>query len=211
MRSRRSRGLAAALVALALTASALAGCGGGTATSSPSPSVSSSASAKLTTYSNPQYGFALSFDPRFKTGTGATARRAGQPPRFDIAFADSQGARLGGKYIDGLRVSVFELGRALTPRGVKARAAAFRSIVKKLLATLPSARRALPVKFITINGTPGYQASYTFVLAGTPMRAVSYFLVKGQREYQLTAQASQKTWGSVRPLLRQAVDTFHVD
>ncbi len=91
------------------------------------------------------------------------------------------------------------------------RAAAFRSIVKKMLATLPGARAALPVKFITLNGTPGYQAAYTFVLNGTPMNAVSYFLVKGQREYQLSAQASQKTWGSVQPLFRQAVDTFRVD
>ncbi len=117
MIARRSRGSAAALLALVLTAVALSGCGGGATTSNPSPSVSASPSTlKLTTYSNPRYGFTLRFDPRFKTGAGATARRVGQPPRFDIAFADSLGAKMGARYVDGLRVSVFELGRALTPR-----------------------------------------------------------------------------------------------
>jgi hypothetical protein len=39
---------------------------------------------------------------------------------------------------------------------------------------------------------------------------VTYFLVNGQTEYQVTGQASQENWAALSPSIQAAIDSFTV-
>lgn len=162
------------------------------------------------TYTNDQYHFSITYDTVFVQGKSSGGNTSGSGSVFDIAFASTSGAKIDGKYIDGIQISVYKLARAVKPAEVPGLKKQFANVVDELLATLPSAKIVQPLQLTAINGVPGFKLSYTFAQQGVDIAAVSYFLVKGQYEYEVTGQASKTEWTALSPKLQAAIQSFTV-
>ena len=202
MNIRATIALALALAALTVTAAAC------------SASVSTGSSATpggSRTYTNDQYGFSLTYDTLFTEGTSTGGTESGSGSELDIAFADTSGTKSGGKYIDGIQVSVYKLARAVKPAEVEGLKTEFEDLVSELMGSLGEAKTTAPLRLTEVNGVPGFTFSYSYTEDSVPITATTYFLIKGQTEYQITAQAAQDAWAELEPELQAAVDSFTVE
>jgi hypothetical protein len=193
--------LVLALAGLTLTAAAC------------SASVSTGSSATpggSQTYTNDQYRFSLTYDTLFTEGTSSGGTESGSGSVFDIAFADTSGTKIAGKYIDGIQVSVYELARSVKPSEVAGLKTEFKNLVTELMGSLGEAKTTTPLSLTEVNGVPGFTFSYSYTEDSVPITATTYFLIKGQTEYQVTEQAGQDTWATLEPKLQAAVDSFTV-
>ena len=190
--------VAMTLAALVLAATACGGNGG------------SSAGGGTETYTNDQYGFSLAYDTMFTQGTPSGGGSSGTGSAFDIAFVDTKGTQAGGKYLDGLQISVYVLARALKPSEVPGLKGQVDGIVKQLMAKLTSAKVLEPLSTTAVNGVPGFTVSYSFVQEGVKLSAASYFLFAPQYEYEITGQASTGNWNELSPTLNAAIQSFTV-
>ena len=203
MRPRRILALVLALAALGLTAAA---CGASVSTGSSATPTSSAGK----TYTNAQYTFSITPDPVFTQGKANDASGSGASSVFDISFADPNGTKAGGSYVDGVQVSVYKLTRALKPSEIPKLKKEFTGIVNQLVGGLTAGKIAQPLSLAQINGVPGFRLAYTYKLATTEMAAITYFLIKGQYEYQVTGQSSQSSWTALSPKLESTVKSFTV-
>ena len=86
----------------------------------------------------------------------------------------------------------------------------------QLEALLPQLKAGLqdatlsPLASTTVNGTPGFKIDYTYTSGGTGLQATTYFLIKGDKEYQLTIQSAAAKWSELQPLMAKTVDSFTV-
>ncbi len=108
MQPRRILALVLALAGLTLTAAACS------ASVSTGGSATPSSSAGKT-YTNAQYKFSITPDPVFTQGKATDSTSSGSSAVFNIAFADANGTKVGGSYVDGVQVSVYKLTRAVNP------------------------------------------------------------------------------------------------
>ncbi len=203
MQSRRILALVLALAALTLTAAAC------------SASVSTGSSARPSsgagkTYTNAQYKFSITPDPVFEQGKANDTSAAGSSAVFDIAFADANGTKVGGSTVDGVQVSVYKLTRVLKASEIPKLKKEFAGVVNQLMSGLTAGKIVQPLSLAQINGVPGFRLAYTFKKDTTEIAAITYFLIKGQYEYQLTGQASQQTWPALSPKLESTVKSFTV-
>lgn len=201
MNIRATIALVLALAALTVTAAAC------------SASVSTGSSATpggSRTYTNDQYGFSLTYDTLFTEGTSSGGTESGSGSEFDIAFADTSGTKSAGKYIDGIQVSVYKLARAVKPAEVKGLKTEFEDLVSELMGSLAEAKTTAPLSLTEVNGVPGFTFSYSYTEDSLPITATTYFLIKGQTEYQVTEQAAQDAWAALEPEMQAAVDSFTV-
>jgi hypothetical protein len=198
----RTKSLVILLVA-AVGALALSGC---------KASVSVSTSSGPKTYTNHQYGFSMTYDSMFRQGSPAAASGAGGSSVFDVGFANPDGAKVNGKYVDSLEIAVYKLLRVVQPREVTSAKVKqeFDGVVTQMMGGLSSAAILEPLTATEVNGTPGFAFSYTFSDGDTTLKAVTYFLIKGQYEYQITAQATTTHWDGVKSKLQSAVASFKV-
>jgi hypothetical protein len=203
MRPRRILALALALTGLALAAAACS------ASVSTGPSVSPSSSAGKT-YTNAQYHFSITPDPVFTQGKANDTTAAGSSAVFDIAFADAKGTKVGGSAVDGVQVSVYKLTRAIKPSEVPKLKKEFNGVVGQLMTGLSSGTIVQPLSLAQLNGVPGFRLAYAYQRATTKIAAITYFLIKGQYEYQVTGQASQQSWTALSPKLKSTVYSFTV-
>ena len=162
------------------------------------------------TYTNDQYRFSLTYDTLLTEGTSSGGTESGSGSVFDIAFADTSGTQIAGKYIDGIQVSVYELARSVKPAEVAGLKTEFKNLVTELMGSLGEAEATTPLSLTEINGVPGFTFSYSYTEDSVPITATTYFLIKGKMEYQVTAQASQEAWAELEPTLQAAVDSFTV-
>ena len=202
MSIRKSLVITLALAALALTATACSGSGGS--------SGGSSSGGDTETYTNDDYGFSLTYDSMFTEGTQSGGSESGAGSVFDIAFIDMNGTKIGGKYVDGILVSVYELSRELKPSEVPGLKAEVDGVVTQMMDSLGSAKVTGPLAGTTVNGVPGFKLSYTFAQEGTQTTATTYFLFSGKYEYELTGQASTADYGTLSPKLDAAIQSFTV-
>ena len=203
MRPRRILALALALTGLALAAAACS------ASVSTGPSVSPSSSAGKT-YTNAQYKFSITPDPVFTQGKASDSTSSGSSSVFDIAFADAKGTKVAGSYVDGVQVSVYKLTRALKPSEIPKLKKEFAGVVNQLMSGLTAGKIVQPLSLAQINGVPGFRLAYTYTQGTTDIAAITYFLIKGQYEYQVTGQASQSVWTALSPKLESTVKSFTV-
>lgn len=190
--------LLAALVLAAAACGGEAGGGGG-----------ADESTSTATYSNSDHGFGLTYDAALTQGESGEGGSAGAV--FHISFVDEAGPTAGGAYVDGLKVSVFQLTRPVKADEVPDLKAQVEDVVAGRLADLPAGKVTHPVSRTTVNGTPGFTVSYTFAEGDQTVSAVSTFLFSGARQYEVTGQASEKDWARLRPALEAAMASFSVD
>jgi len=162
------------------------------------------------TYTNDKYGFSLTYDTLFTQGESTGGTETGSGSEFDIAFADTSGTKIGGKYVDCLQVSVYKLARAVKPAEIPKLKTEFKGLVDQMMGSLAQASVTEPLKLTQINGLPGFSFAYAYTEDSVAVTAKAYFLLKGQYEYQVTEQASQENWSKLSPLLQAAVDSFTV-
>lgn len=197
----RFRDHAALLLLMAGLTLALAACSGGT------DSGDGSSGDQPATYTNDEYGFSITVDPRFTEGEPATQVTTGEAV-FSTVFADKDGARVGDSYVDAVQVSVYELAREVEAKEVPGLKQEVQGVVDQLLASSPSAEVVAPLEEVTVNGLPGFGLTYTYSQDGTEMTAVSFFLFQGKYEYQITAQAASENWDALKGKFEGAVQTF---
>jgi hypothetical protein len=196
--------------ALALwPAAVLAACGdGGGESKGAAPET---ASPGTTVYRSEEYGVSLTYDERFSRMDEAAAQaEGGGNAVLSVGFFDKDGTVAGDSYVDGLLLTVYQLKRAVNPADVPGLKKEFEALVDELEAKLEQATMG-PLEEVVVNGTPGFGVVYAFQQDEVELAAVSYFLVKGDLEYQITAQSSRASWEQVQPLLRQAMDSIVVD
>jgi hypothetical protein len=206
---RRILALVLALAVLALTAAACSASVSTGSSSTPTSSATSGGSAGKT-YTNAQYRFSITPDPAFTQGQPTDATSSGSSSVFNIAFADTSGTKVGKSYVDGVQVAVYKLTRALKPSEIPKLKKEFTGVVNQLMRGLSSGKIVQPLSLAQINGVPGFRLAYTYAQGTTPIAAITYFLVKGQYEYQVTGQASQQTWTAMSPKLESTVKSFTV-
>jgi hypothetical protein len=200
--STRRLPLAAALLALALLVAVATGC---------SASIGSSGNdTEVVAYDNTDYGFSLEHQKRFaETSDTSYNATAGASAAFSIGFVDPDGAMSGDTGLDGILVSVYELPRTIKPAQVPQLRGVLEGVVTQLQKGQPDGVFQ-PLEDVTINGTPGFKLSYTMPSGSETLVADTYFLVKGDKEYQLTVQSAKENWDANRPALQQSVDSFTV-
>jgi hypothetical protein len=195
--------LALALTLLALCLSLAACSGSVNIGNSPSPTGPQ-------TYANAQYGFRITYDPMFVKGTPATGTGSGGSSVLEIAFANPKGTVVDKKYVDGFQVSVYKLTRVVKASQVPKLKTEFQTIVSQMMKSLASGTVAQPLRAAQIKGVPGFRLAYVYKQGTTTIAAITYFLIKGQYEYQVTGQASQQNWNKLSPKLEAAVKSFTV-
>jgi hypothetical protein len=200
---RRILTLVLALAGLTLTAAACSA-----SVSTGSSSTPSSSAGK--TYTNAQYHFSITPDPVFTQGKATDTTSSGSSSVFNIAFADAKGTKVGGSFVDGVQVSVYKLTRTLKPSEIPKLKKEFAGVVAQLMGGLKSGKIVQPLSLAQINGVPGFRLAYTYTQDTTDIAAITYFLIKGQYEYQVTGQASQQTWTALSPKLESTVKSFTV-
>ena len=129
---------------------------------------------------------------------------------LDVAFADKNGPKVGGNYANGIQISVYKLVREVKPAEVPKLKKEVSNVVKQIMASLPGAKIDQSLEGLTVNGVPGFGFGYSYVQDDMKLKGVSFFLFKGQYEYQLTAQAASKDWETLKGKLEAAFQTFTI-
>jgi hypothetical protein len=161
-------------------------------------------------YANDQYRFALTYDAALApTDRAVPAALTGERPAYVIAFLDTEAPRASGRYVDGVWVAVMRLPANARWPDPSAMAAELR---RRLAASVAGSLTGPVAQTTTrqIGGLPAWAVGYDYRLGGTVVRALTYVLVKGDYEYQVTLQAAVTRWPGMLPRLAESVDSFTV-
>ena len=200
------RSVVLVLVALALllaAGGAAVGCGskGHPGAGSETPAV---------TYTNDEYGFSITYADTLSQVAPASASGNADGAALEVLFADAREAALPGRYTDVLRVSVYDLTREVKPHHARGIERELQASVNQMIAALTSGRVVKRLRPVTSHGVPGYALKYTYTQDGDRLIAVTLFLFKGEREYQVTAQAAAADWEDLKAELETALESFTV-
>lgn len=162
------------------------------------------------TYTNDQYGFTMTYDGQLEQGASTGGVGSGGSSVLDVAFADKSGPKVGGNYANGMQISVYKLAREVKPSEVPKLKKEVSGVVKQIMTSLPGAKIDQPLEELTVNGVPGFGFGHSYVRDDMTLKGVSFFLFKGQYEYQLTAQAAVEDWATLKGKLEAAFQTFTI-
>jgi hypothetical protein len=112
--------------------------------------------------------------------------------------------------VNAVQVSVYELAREIKPSEVPKIKSELQGIVDQLMSSLPAAKVVEKLSPVKVNGVPGFALKYTYTESGKTLTAVTFFLISGTYEYQITAQATTADWDSLKGELEAAVQSFTV-
>lgn len=207
--------VSAALLAVVLGLSACASSGGASGLPSQVPAVAGySSAAPASSFglaTNKRYGFSLRYPLGWVSAT--TSAAPGNPSGgalFSASWADPHGKLVQGHYVDALQVSVYALSKAVQPADLVTHSGDFKAIVDGLTKGLPMFAVSDPFRPITVNGTKGFQITYTYGIHSTPAGAMSYLLLKGRYAYWITGQATADTWSAAWAKLTPAMASFTI-
>jgi hypothetical protein len=194
MRSRRSVALAVMVVAIVLVV-VVAACGGG---------------GGPTTYTSKDYKFQLTYDSSMLTESTSlsSAGAAGNKSAFDVGFVNPKGTKSSGEYRDGLVVSVYKLTQTVTDAMLPAVKSELEGILPQLEQSLGSDAKLGSLSAVDLNGIKGFSSDATFTLDKIPFKATLYFLINGNLEYQVTAQAAESKWTTMQSVFKTTMDSF---
>jgi hypothetical protein len=184
----------------------LAGCGSGD-----SGSVETSVSdGNVTTYTDSAYGFSFDYpaDWRVAASEGAAISSGADPTKI-ITVGDPNGATVGDTGLDVLMIRVYELGAAVDEASLPQVLPALEQLVADFQTQDPTFKVEGPLAQTVVGGMPGYRATGTFAWdANTPVKTTFYFLFAGNIEYQVTVQASGKTWDADQEVFAAFLASF---
>jgi len=159
-------------------------------------------------YTDFTYGFGFSYPNQWSVEPGTSEVTAGGSIAVNVGVYDPGGTKAGDTYLDLVSVTVYNLSFTVDDPW----SPALQNEMEGLIADLESRTTDVEVErdlsHITVAELNGYTITYTFTMHGTPMRSTLYFLFDGDREYQLTQQASLATWDTVKPLFDDIVESF---
>ena len=81
-------------------------------------------------------------------------------------------------------------------------------ILPQLQQSLGSDAKLGSLSALDINGTKGFSSDATFTLDKIPFKATLYFLINGNLEYQVTAQAAEAKWATMQSVFKTTMDSF---
>jgi hypothetical protein len=161
-------------------------------------------------YANDQYRFSLSYDASLAPAAHARPSvLTGSEPAYVVAFLDPAAPKAGGHYVDDVWVAVMRLPAGAHWPEAPAMAVDLRQSVAAALANGLSGSVTRPTTQKT-NGRASWAVGYEYRLGGTAVRAVTYVLVNGAYEYQVTLQAAGARWAQMLPRLTRSIDSFAV-
>jgi hypothetical protein len=172
----------------------LAGCGSGD-----SGGVETSVSdGNVTTYTDSDYGFSFDYPADWRVvASKGTVVSSGADPTKIITVGDPNGARVGDTGLDVLMIRVYELRAVVDEASLPQVLPDLEQLVADFQTQDATFKTEGPLTQTVVGGMPGYQATGTFAWdANTPVKTTFYFLFAGNIEYQVTVQASAKTWDS---------------
>ena len=111
-------------------------------------------------------------------------------------------------YANGMRISIYKLAREVKPAEVPKLKKEISGVVKQLIASLPGAKIDQPLEELKVNGVPGFGFSYSYVQGDMTLKGVRFFLVNGQYEYVLMAEAASEDWETLKGKFESAFQTF---
>jgi hypothetical protein len=198
------RGLRMIMQAVALAvgvASILAGCGSGDGAST---------DAVAGTYTDSAYGFSFEYPTDWRVvASGGAGITSGAAPTEVVTVGDPNGARVGDTGIDMLMIRVYELPGVVDDASLPQVLPDLERLVADFQSQDPSFKVEAPLAQTNVGGIPGYQATGTFDWdANTPVKTTFYFLFAGNIQYQLTMQASAKTWEENQAVFAAFLESF---
>jgi hypothetical protein len=201
---RTTRSLMATTLLMAVVAVGLTACGSSSSSTKPS------SSPVTRTYTNTDYGFSLSYPGNLVESTDTSYNTAaGGGAKLTVGFVDPSGTKIGDIFVDGIAVSVYALTTEITADLMPRFKSELEGVVAQMQQQDPTAQMT-QVETAAINGVPGYKLGTTYDNQGTKMRSVTYFLVKGRIEYQVTGQATEQDWAKYATRFDAAVNSFTV-
>jgi hypothetical protein len=163
-----------------------------------------------TTYTSKDYKFQLTYDAGVLTESTSlsSAGAAGGSSVFDVGFVNPKGTKSSGEYRDGLVVSVYKLNATVTDAMLPAVKTELEGVLPQLQQSLGSDTKLGSLSALDINGTKGFSSDATFTLDKIPFKATLYFLINGNLEYQVTAQAAVSKWATMQSVFKTTMDSF---
>ncbi|MHB9150587.1 MAG: PsbP-related protein [Thermoleophilia bacterium] len=179
-------------------------------TASESP-VSPVPSGPLVTYEEPDLGFSIAYPKGWRlTEAAGVAHVVGGDPIKNVGLFDPTGNHDGVVLLEGVTVSVFKLRVVVNAELLTA----FRQVVENQVSLLQAGLSQVEIieglHDSEIGGTQAVETTFRFTAKGRRMRTRLVFLVSGGFEYQLTAQASDASYGVARPRLDQVIGSFRL-
>lgn len=165
----------------------------------------------LVTFEEPDFGFSIAYPKDWRlTEAAGVAHAVGGDPLKNVGLFDPTGNRDGVVLLEGVTVSVFKL-RVVVNSELRA---AFRQAVEKQVSLLQAGMSQVEtiegLHESAIGGAQALETTFRFTADGRRMRTRLVFLVSGGFEYQLTAQASDASYGVSRPRLDQVIGSFRL-
>ena len=198
------------------------GCGGSpsTTTASPAATVTTATSAAATTtaaaaetktYTDADYGYRFEYPTSWVLTSGASPQAtAGATAAGNAGAYDPNGTMVNGAYMDVMLVSVYNLNLTVNDSVLPQ----LKSEIESGITTLESQDSSMKVEEAlaetTAAGMNGYRLTYSFTRGGTPAMSTLYFLFKGNKEYELTIQASTDHWEADQPIFQAMIASLKV-
>jgi hypothetical protein len=204
--------VSAALLALAAGLGACASSGSATLPDQVPPAARSMSPAPPSAFgvgTNKQYRFSIDYPLGWLSAS--TKAAASGDALTSTLWADPKGKVVGGHAFDTLQVAVYAMAKPVKAADLKSHAGDFDLIVHSLIKGLPKLRITDAFRPITVNGTKGFQITYTYDAQNTEAGAMSYLLLpKGRYAYWITGQASADTWAQSWSKLTPAMASFTI-
>ncbi len=199
--------LAAALVVLALLVWQCAAPSGGVGAASGSVDSGASEGGKTKTYTDPDYGYSLTYPADWHLQEDESVDPASEDsPASEVMAFDLEGARSGLTYYDWFDIMVFELGEQVDSAWLEEIGQNLQSYVDDELSR--TATVVAPFSEVVVAGAEGFRVTTTEVLDGTPLKTTLYWLYEGDRLYIVAFQSSIDTWGQNEAVFEDILASF---
>jgi len=165
----------------------------------------------LIRYEEPTLGFSIAYPKGWRlTETAGVGHAVGGDPIKSVGLCDPTGNRDGDVLLEGVAVSVFKLGVVVNAELVPTFREKVEDRVSLLRAGLSRVETIEGLRDTSIDGAPAFETTFRFTADGRRMRTRLVFVVSGDLEYQLTAQASDASYEVSRPRLDQVIASFRL-
>lgn len=168
-------------------------------------------SGKLSTYTDPDFGFSFQYPEEWKIEEGNSGEiTAGANAVKQVVAYDPAGASVDGHGVNLAQVSVYKLKVVVDESMMDAVRQEMESLLVNLESQDSSWHRTEELTQTKVGNLPGFRVSYDFSLDGKPAKTTFYFLFTGDMQYQLTLQTVAEDWENYEDEFKGFVDSFSV-